>query len=613
MFADNGRGRVWDMDLWPLWFFFIWVCVAPFASLYRVGPLSSFYLEAGSLLGAAGLVFFTATEGRLKTRFPATGVYFLVLAAFWWLQARLMNLTYPGLNDMVVWTFVILALAAWACRSWIAQVGQERVVSVFAWVLVIGALIQAFVVLLQFTGWATVWPFNHTVAYSGLRQISGQLGQRNHLGHYLMWGVLAASYLWAVRRVPNWAGVLLVLTLTVSLGLVSSRTILGYIVGIGLMLPVWRLMAGRSSNRMVLTVLFMLAAAAAVQFGIGHILDWFAGVQYDTAVERAGSSSFEGSARNIEWVRAWKIFQTAPLWGHGWNSFALQSFLLNAQEPMLNNNILNVLFTHSHNIILNLLAEMGLAGTLLVVAGYLAAIWRLFARPRSEASLLMLAMMAVSLCHSMLEYPFWYIYFLTPFALMMSLSPARETDLSDGLLRQNWRHYAGAVLSLVIAAGIVRLGWAYTELTAFNRRPKTDTAADILLKNEGLKRIARDEPMLRYYAQLAGISHYSTTDDKIDPWAEQAALEALVFRPYANAHQVGIYRFRRGQTEEGIRWMHAMYRYYPHQLSFYVQKAKERPELQPLLPDAYVQCALLHKQYGELFKKINKNVTCPQS
>ena len=97
----------------------------------------------------------------------------------------------------------------------------------------------------------------------------------------------------------------------------------------------------------------------------GSLLDLFGNIKYETAVERAGTSGFEGSMRQIEWSKAWIAFQSAPWFGHGWNSFAQQTFLINAQQQYFPNNILGVLFTHSHNIVMQLLSEMGITGTLL--------------------------------------------------------------------------------------------------------------------------------------------------------------------------------------------------------------------------------------------------------
>ena len=108
---SDGTASVWRWRLWPLWVCFACICIAPFVSMYRAGPLSGFYLEAGSLAGAVLLVLFSALTGRLNVRLPAASVYFFALAVFWWLQARLMNLTYPGMSDMAVAAFVVIALA----------------------------------------------------------------------------------------------------------------------------------------------------------------------------------------------------------------------------------------------------------------------------------------------------------------------------------------------------------------------------------------------------------------------------------------------------------------------------------------------------------------------
>ena len=205
-FSDDLKSE-WDRRLLPLWCCFLWICAAPFLSFYRVGPLSSFYLEAASLLGALMLVLVTAYKGLLSVRLPKAAVGLLVLAAFWWLQARMMDLIYVGMNDMVMWTFIILALAVWACRGWVAAYGQERIVTVFAWSLLFGTLLQAAIAFIQFKGWYDLGFLRNMIVYSG-KEVSGQLGQRNHLGHYLMWGVLATANLSSTRKMPGWLGFL---------------------------------------------------------------------------------------------------------------------------------------------------------------------------------------------------------------------------------------------------------------------------------------------------------------------------------------------------------------------------------------------------------------------
>ncbi|STZ75409.1 PglL family O-oligosaccharyltransferase [Bergeriella denitrificans] len=570
-----------------LWIGFLWINVAPFLSLYRVGPLSSFYLESGSLLGALFLCAAAAYCGLLRVRLPAAAVGFLLLAAFWWLQARVLHLTYPGMSDMVVGTFAVLALTAWACQGWMTRYGQTRVVSVFAGALLIGALLQAVIAFMQFKGWAGAEWFKGILAAGGKDGINGQLGQRNHLGHYLMWGILAAGWLAGMRKIPAWAGVWLLVLLTAVLGLVNSRTIFTYLMAVGMLLPFWRWYGGRESARVVRFMLLALILAALFQFGMAPLLDWLGAGGYQTAAERVAGGGFQGSARDIEWSKAWQAFQSAPWLGHGWNGFARQSFLLHAETHTFSNNILSVLFTHSHNIVLQLLAETGLAGTLLAAACLAAALRPMLRRPATPASLLPLALLTVSLCHSMLEYPLWYIYFLTPFAVMLSLSPAADPAPAAA---PRLRQLAGSVATVVLAAGIVHLGWQYTELTRYSRQAKNETAAQAAEQTAGLRRIAEQSPMLRYYAELNLTRRADPADADVQPWAEQAAIDALSYRPYANAHQAGLYLYRKGETERGAQWMQAMYYYYPYQMPFYARKVRANAAFAPLLPKLLADC-----------------------
>ena len=99
--------------------------------------------------------------------------------------------------------------------------------------------------------------------------------------------------------------------MTAVLGLVNSRTILGY---------VWRgvdfarvaLACGRDSARLVRIFFLTVALVAVFQFAMGSILEPLGNGQYETAVERAGNSGFEGSMRQIEWRKAWTAFLSAP-------------------------------------------------------------------------------------------------------------------------------------------------------------------------------------------------------------------------------------------------------------------------------------------------------------
>ena len=248
------------------------------------------------------LVLLTFATGRLNVLPPRGTVYFLLLAAFWHVQARVMGLDYLGMSDMAAWAFVVLSLAAWACRGWVASLGQERVTAALAWVLLIGGCLQAAVAVMQYAGWTS--HFTGYLALGAKKHIIGQLGQRNHLGHYLMWGLLSAAWLWSQRRLHALLGAAAVLFLSGTMGLVNSRTILLYVAAVGLLALFWRWRQGRGGNRLLLITLFALAMVVAVQFSLNTVLGWLGISQVETALQRIEGSSFAMSARDLEWRNA---------------------------------------------------------------------------------------------------------------------------------------------------------------------------------------------------------------------------------------------------------------------------------------------------------------------
>lgn len=215
---------------------FLWIGIVPFTFALKLKPSPDFYHDAAAAAGLIVLLFLTAGKKLFDVKIPAISFLLFAMAAFWYLQARLMNLIYPGMNDIVSWIFILLAVSAWACKSLVAHFGQERIVTLFAWSLLIGSLLQSCIVVIQFAGWEDTPLLQNIIVYSG-QGVIGHIGQRNNLGHYLMWGILAAAYLNGQRKIPAALGAICLIMQTAVLGLVNSRTILTYIAAIALILP----------------------------------------------------------------------------------------------------------------------------------------------------------------------------------------------------------------------------------------------------------------------------------------------------------------------------------------------------------------------------------------
>lgn len=246
---------------------FLWIGIVPFTFALKLKPSPDFYHDAAAAAGLIVLLFLTAGKKLFDVKIPAISFLLFAMAAFWYLQARLMNLIYPGMNDIVSWIFILLAVSAWACKSLVAHFGQERIVTLFAWSLLIGSLLQSCIVVIQFAGWEDTPLLQNLIVYSG-QGVIGHIGQRNNLGHYLMWGILAAAYLNGQRKIPPALGAICLIMQTAVLGLVNSRTILTYIAAIALILPFWYFRSDKSNRRTMLGIAAAVLLTALFQFSM---------------------------------------------------------------------------------------------------------------------------------------------------------------------------------------------------------------------------------------------------------------------------------------------------------------------------------------------------------
>ncbi|MFN7094529.1 MAG: Wzy polymerase domain-containing protein, partial [Burkholderiales bacterium] len=131
-----------------------------------------------------------------------------------------------------------------------------------------------------------------------------------------------------------------------------------------------------------------------------------------------GGNGGEAGRRLVEWQKAWMVFKAHPLIGQGFNQFAQQSVYLQPLFPHAPMN--DGLFTNCHNLLLQLLAETGLIGTV-IVAGGISYVITAMLKTITIETIIILCLFATTLAHSMLEYPLWYIYFLGPFIMFLAI------------------------------------------------------------------------------------------------------------------------------------------------------------------------------------------------
>lgn len=509
------------------------IAIVPFLARFRYVPLPQWFAETHViwLLLAAWLLL--ACSGSLAQRLPRVSIWMLVLALAWWAQTLVVPLSFPGLNWATAICFIAMALLGYVTQSLRVRFDSLTLINCLAWSLLIGALLQSLIGLCQVSGLAQM--MRGVLFYDSMHpttNVFGHIGQRNQYAHYLSWGILAAGYLYSTRKLSTAWALPLIGWLALSIGWSSSRTALLYAVVMFSVAGCWHCRIRQAeSRRLFLTLGLIGLSIIAVQLllpYINHLMQLHASA---SGVERlAADGGGMGTRRWVEWHKAWLVFQAHPMFGIGWSQFGSQSVALQIQPEFAHAAFNSSLFANSHNLILQLLAETGLAGTLLVLIGFLWVLWPYFSRPAQLESVLPLSMMAISLVHSMLEYPLWYLYFLAVFIMALALAPQRENSRRARLPRITLPALSclPAIMLLVLAVQGWHLYWEMVSLYSPTRNVERDRR-----KVARLEEIINTQPMYAFHA-LNTLSNYITVNQTDIPQKLYWINRLAAFRPYSN-------------------------------------------------------------------------------
>lgn len=398
--------------------------VLPFLDYRHIAPISSFYQEWGAAMLGLCAMFLLVTR-RKQPEIPRVvllpiGLSLLVLLQFaagkvgYWDQALLAVL-------YLLWAALLIMLG----RRLRDELDLPALVTVLAAFLLLGAELNASVGVFQHYFWRThpeylFLGYLRVNNFSG--NIAGAMAQANQFADYITLGLVSLGLLYLRWQMRVWQVALLAAPLLFVLVLSGSRSPWLYLLCMAGMSFLWR--RRDKSNLPLLHYSLLLLPG----FGLMHFmvqLPWLAASHEGlTSGERliAGVGSLaEGSSGSIRlhlWREAWLIFTQFPLLGAGFGQFAWQHFQLGS---VLRNVDITGMYDYAHNLVMQIVAEMGLSG-LFVLLGTLA-LWFRQARaePRTIYHWWGYGLLAVLAIHSMLEYPLWYAYFLGVAALTLGV------------------------------------------------------------------------------------------------------------------------------------------------------------------------------------------------
>lgn len=413
---------------------------APALLPYHREPMLAFYQDALAfafgLMAALSVLWPRRGE---SVPLPAMSLGLLGLAAVLALQVALGRVTFIETSATGILYVAWAALLAAAGARLREILGLERVAAVLQYAFAAGGFLLAITGFMQFYGVAVG---GVAVVTAPTAQMTSATGQPNYLANILACAVASLCALAAAGRLRPGVAALAGVPIVLALALSASRGAWVFIAIIAVLYAAFTRCSRLTAAGLAAACLFALASWLVASGWLGEATP--AAARFALYM---GGSDVEPVRQNLGRL-AWLAFSAQPFLGAGWGEFAWSAFQL---APDLGAVGPVAIDRHAHNLVLQLLAETGIAGAACVALPLAA--WFLRTRP-GRAEPWFVAVAAIHTAQAMVELPHWYAYLLGPFALVLGLG-------AGAVLRVSFEGWAQilprAALCLAMAAGVMRV------------------------------------------------------------------------------------------------------------------------------------------------------------
>jgi O-antigen ligase len=391
--------------------------VLPFLYYHHAYPITTFYQEWGAgLLGLCALPLLLTARYWQAPEVPRivllpVGLMLVLMVQF--LVGRITHFDHLMLMSLY---FLFAALLMMLGQRLRVEFGLPVLATALAVILLLGAELSTLAGFLQHYRWNTF--LNSVITVKTSNAVYGNTAQPNHFANYLALGLISLGLLYMRLSMRVWQVALLAIPMLFVMVLSGSRSSWLYLLFVAGLAFLWQW------RDKAMRPLMYYSLALVMGFGLMHLvvqIPWLAGASGSvTTVERLFGSDATGSIRLHLWREAGLIFAQFPLLGAGFGQFAFQHFELGAE---LRNPAIVGLYNNAHNLVMQIAAEAGAAG-LIVLLGTLGLwFWQSVVRGAqfSVYHWWGYAVLAVLGIHSSLEYPLWYAYFLGVAAVMLGV------------------------------------------------------------------------------------------------------------------------------------------------------------------------------------------------
>ena len=537
--------------------------ILPFLYYYHAYPRTTFYQEwTAAFLGLCAMPLLLTGRFWVQPEIPRIVLLPVSLMLLIVVQFALGLIVYFDQALLFALYLLWAALLMMLGQRLRVEFGLPLLATVMAACLLLGAELNALLGILQHYRWHTFLDSVVTVKTSAA--VYGNIAQPNHFANYIALGLISLGLLRMRFSMPVWQVLPLALPLLFVLVLSGSRSGGVYLIWMFGLALLWyyrgksRLPAaasaadsapsmatenkfsaqGKAQRKLapkpqpaihsaafsLLQYCFLLLLGYALM----HLLVQLPGLSgadgtVTTAQRLFGDGVKSGDIRIYLWHEGWLIFSKFPLLGAGFGQYAWQHFLLT--EQLRDANIAG-LYNNAHNLIIQIAAEMGLAG-LLALLGTLA-LWLYQAVRTVDRNVYHwwgYSIVAVQGIHSLLEYPLWYAYFIGVAALVLGM-------LDYTSYRLELRRMGRLSVSIMLLLGLLSLLQMWNGYRKLEKllamRPAS--AAD----NEGYNRTMREgmlsmhgSTMMESISELYMTSMIEVSEDRL---ADKRALNTRVMR-----------------------------------------------------------------------------------
>jgi hypothetical protein len=378
----------------------------PFTYYRGSYPVTSFFGEwLAFLIGLAVGIVLLCNRKRQVLYIPFVILLPLGLAVLVGLQLMLNPLLVKADAQTgvlyLLWASLVMVVAQQGAK----ELGATKVADYLACYLLAGGL------------WNALSELNH-LGDSELFGL-GTTGQSNQLCDYLFLSCYSLIYLYTRQWVGFRILMISLVLLTADLALSGSRSALLYLVAGGGLIGLWRNMDNQGDFKRLRDSYLMFA----LLFIVWQIIYPILGLNSSMGQLVSAASDGAPSLRLFFWKDALAIWWDAPWLGVGFGEFDWAFFMHGKGHD---HSMIHSRAEHAHNLILHVLAEMGLAGALWLIIT--AGLWLRRAMPGSfnMPGWWHLALLSVLSIHSLLEYPLWLANFLGVFAVLLAINETRS-------------------------------------------------------------------------------------------------------------------------------------------------------------------------------------------